>query len=522
MKRKNIGRVAGVAAASLALGAMAQSALAAAPACGPGNNAQTFMAPSGAQPITDNNATGITSTINVTGKTGVVRDVDVKTLIQHKYNREVSIWISHGGKTVLLVKGTPTKRAGSNGFNGTVWDDSAPTTILEREADLAAIPSTPLATVVPEGALGAFVGSDPNGAWTLKVTDNADGDIGSLDGWSLDLATSASTTGTPSNVTGGGTGRIENGLTGTQQLTRTINVSGVQPYLTDLNLRTAIEHFDSPSELKIWLTSPANTKVLISGGRGDGSLTSLTTLWNDSAAELISQAQWSNATPATRNRDQLVPEGALAKFIGENPNGQWTLTIDDANVPTVDNPATPTVDESLQYGFELQAWSLELSAAAGCDPAAGGNNPLPPPVDLPAPPVVNTAPAQTVALPAPVCVKVGLGTKVLGATNIKKGKSGVVRVQLKNTGGASANKAAATFAIPSGFSITKKPAGATITKGKLTLPFGTIAAGQTKTVSLTLKAGAKASTGLRKSTVSASAACGSTGSGKLAVTIKKA
>ena len=59
--------------------------------------------------------------------------------------------------------------------------------------------------------------------------------------------------------------------------------------------------------------------------------------------------------------------------------------------------------------------------------------------------------AARVALPAPVCVKVGLGTKVLGATNIKKGKAGVVKVQLKNTGRVSASNASASFAIPSGF-----------------------------------------------------------------------
>lgn len=529
MKRKNIGRVAGVAAASLALGAMAQSALAAAPACGPGNNAQTFTS-NEAKVMPDNNATGVSTTINVSGKTGVIRDVDVKTLIDHDFNRDVSITLTHGSKTVLLIKASTANRSGKDGFNGLLWDDSAAKTVSEatKSASGASLDQQTRVddALVPEASLGTFVGDDPNGAWTLTVSDTDPTIAGSLSGWELNLATSAPAAPSAQSFDGPGLNAPDTTTTGPVTFTRQLGVSGAQAYLTDLNLRTNIEHHFDPGELKMWLTSPSGKKVMISNGRGTGSLTALTTKWDDSATELISQAAWSN-TPPNRNRATIVPEGALAAFIGENPNGTWTLTIEDANLPNIDNPATPDVDESLdlqQYGFDLFGWGLDVASAAGCDPAPGGTNNPPPPVDQTpvTPPVVNTAPAQTVALPAPVCVKVTLGTKVLGATNIKKGKSGVVKVQLKNTGGASANKAAATFAIPRGFSITKKPAGATVTKGKLTLPFGTIAAGKTKTVSLTLKAGAKASTGLRKSTVSASAACGSTGSGKLAVTIKKA
>ena len=122
-----------------------------------------------------------------------------------------------------------------------------------------------------------------------------------------------------------------------------------------------------------------------------------------------------------------------------------------------------------------------------------------------------------------MCVKVGLGTKVLGATNIKKGRSGVVKVQLKNTGRASANSASATFAIPRGFSVTKKPAGATVRKSnRVTLNLRSIAAGKTKTVSLTLKAGAKASPGSARARSPPRPPVAPRATGKLAVTIRKA
>lgn len=527
MKRKNIGRVAGVAVASLALGAMAQSALAAAPACGPGNDAQTFTSNEG-QAIPDNNPTGVSTSITVSGKTGVVRDVDVKTLIDHNFNRDISIRLTHGAKTVQLIKASTANRNGNDAFNGIVWDDSATKTVSEatKPAPNDLDGNGPVASLVPEGALGAFIGDDPNGIWTLTVTDTDPTIAGTLNGWSLNLATSTAPNAVGQAFNGPSLNVPDHTTTGPLTYTRQLTVSDAQPYLTDLNLKTDIEHHLYPGELRVWLTSPKGTKVMISNGRGGGSLVSLNTTWDDSAPDLITQATWS----AQQHRDFLVPEGALAAFIGENPNGTWTLTMEDQNQPNVDNPATPDVDESLdltQYGFDLKSWQLQTKSAAGCDPAAGGGDNPPAPTPDPAPPVtpapvVTPTLANTVALPAPVCVRVGLGTKVLGVTGIKKGKSGVVKVQLKNTGRAAASGAGATFAIPSGFTVTGKPKGATIKKGKITLPFGSIAAGKTKTVSLTLKAGAKASTGLRKRTVSAYAACGSKGSGKLAVTIKKA
>lgn len=528
MKRKNIGRVAGVAVASLALGAMAQSALAAAPACGPGNDAQTFTS-NEAKAIPDNNATGVSTSINVSGKTGVLRDVDVKTFIDHDFNRDVSIRLTHGAKTVQLVKASTANRNGNDAFNGIVWDDSATKTVSEATKPGPNAPldgAGPVASLVPEGALGAFIGDDPNGVWTLTVTDTDPTIAGSLNGWSLDLATSAAPNAVTQAFNGPSLNVPDHTTAGALTYTRQLTVSGAQPYLTDLNLKTDIEHHIFPGELRVWLTSPKGTKVMISNGRGGGSLVSLSTTWDDSATDLITQATWT----AQQRRASMVPEGALAAFVGEDPNGTWTLTMEDQNQPNVDNPATPDVDESLdltQYGFDLNSWQLQAKSAAGCDPApgaGGGGTPTPQPDPTPVPPVTPVTPTlgSTVALPAPVCVRVGLGTKVLGATAIKKGNSGVVKVQLKNTGRAAATNASAVFAIPSGFTVTKKPAGATIKKGKVTLPFGTIGAGKTKTLPLTLKAGPKASTGLKKSTISAYAACGSRGSGKLAVTIKKA
>lgn len=524
MKRKNIGRVAGLAVASLALGGvMAQSAMAAAPDPAPYCSAFgkiTQASTGGSVDIPDGtlvdplNPLGpstpgavVSKTINISGATGTIRDLDVITNITHPINREVQITLSKGSKSILLVGARTKGRAGANGYNGTVWDDSAAKTVSEANTDLNT-GTVGQPSLSPEGSLAAFIGDDPNGTWKLEVQDFAAADTGKLNGFSLAISTSGAGPATTTTTMQGTGGSIPE-VPGTGVIERTVVVSGAPTYLTDVNLATSIEHNFDPSELTVRLVSPQGTSVLISNNRGTGSFRSLSTLWNDSASALITNATWTGG----QTRPQMVPEGSLGAFIGQNPNGTWKLIVEDLVPKDVTNPD----------GVTLGNWSLDLTGTNGCPaPPVTPTDPTPPADPTPTAPTLVAPPAQIAAPPAPVCVRVGLNTKVLGATGIKKGKAGVVKVQLKNTGGASAGNATATFAIPGGFTVTKTPAGATIKRGKLTLPFGTIAAGKTKTVSLTLKAGAKASTGLRKSTVSASAACGSTGSGKLAVTIKKA
>jgi cysteine-rich repeat protein len=68
-------------------------------------------------------------------------------------------------------------------WNGTIWDDQAPPANTATDKVYTTSPVT--GSVVPEGALGAFVGEDPNGEWTLNVVDDGYGGVGKLNGWQL-------------------------------------------------------------------------------------------------------------------------------------------------------------------------------------------------------------------------------------------------------------------------------------------------------------------------------------------------
>src|SRR4051812_33293121 len=43
--------------------------------------------------------------------------------------------------------------------------------------------------LVPEEAFGAFIGENPNGTWTITISDDLAGDGGALNSWSLDFKT---------------------------------------------------------------------------------------------------------------------------------------------------------------------------------------------------------------------------------------------------------------------------------------------------------------------------------------------
>ena len=399
MKRKYIGRVAGAAAASLALGGvMAQSAMAAAPDPAPfcsayskfSANVSSAVAipdatPAPPPPVTDpptppgpdTPGASVQRSITVSGKTGTIRDLDVVTNITHPVNRELEITLTKGSKSLVLVGAVKGGRAGANGYNGTVWDDSAPKTVSEANEDLN-VNGTQV-TLSPEGSLATFIGDDPNGVYTLSARDYGAGDTGTLSGFRLDFTTSESTPAAAVTVATGDGGSLAD-APGTGVLEKTVVVSGAKKYLTDVDVFTNLEHTLDPAELTMRLVSPQGTTVLLSNHRGAGSVQSLKTTWNDSATNFITRAAWSPG----QVRSQMVPEGSLGALIGQDPNGTWKLIIED----------TAALD-----GFNLAGWNLSLNSTDGCPPPPGGGDPTPGPENPVIAPVVQTP--VTIAAPLP-------------------------------------------------------------------------------------------------------------------------
>ncbi len=136
--------------------------------------------------IPDNRPAGVTSTVDVSGVGSRLWDVDVTVSVTHNNSGDIDLYLTApNGQRVDLV--TAIGGGNDNLYKGTVFDDQSGNPI----SDVAPLPANGVAfdRVSGEGALGAFMGIDPNGTWTLTVADHQAGTTGKLDGWTLAVTT---------------------------------------------------------------------------------------------------------------------------------------------------------------------------------------------------------------------------------------------------------------------------------------------------------------------------------------------
>jgi subtilisin-like proprotein convertase family protein len=140
------------------------------------NASQTVQSSHGALPIPDLGT--VTSTLLVSGLLSV-SDLDLSLSIEHTYVTDLDVYlISPSGTRVEIftdVGGTTAN------FNNTDFDDEATLSVGAGLGPFAG-------SYQPEGLLSAFDGEDPNGVWTLEVSDDAGNDVGEFKGWSLTIA----------------------------------------------------------------------------------------------------------------------------------------------------------------------------------------------------------------------------------------------------------------------------------------------------------------------------------------------
>ncbi len=300
----------------------------------------------------------VSSTITVSGAGPSLWDVDLTTFIRHTFAADLDITLRSPQGTVVTIT-TDNGADNDNVFNGTVWDDQANPegqvpyrTNSGLATDHPYVNLTPASSLVPEEALAAFRGEDPNGEWTLTISDDEAGDGGTLDSWSLAITTFPAppaerlvtvSNAVPTTIPAGGS-----------VVTSTISVpAGAGRYLVDVNVTTSILHTFA-ADLDITLTSPQGTVVTLTTDNGaDNAHVFNGTVWDDQAnpggqvpyitnSGLATDHPYVNLTPAS----SLVPEEALAAFNGLNPMGAWTLTVRD---------------DELGDGGTLTSWSLALT-----------------------------------------------------------------------------------------------------------------------------------------------------------------
>jgi cysteine-rich repeat protein len=332
-------------AAIVALLCLASTAHATAPSL-PGLVTTTFTSTEGAVPIPDNAA--LVSVLSVPDAIGAVVDVDVAVDIAHTASGQLRIsLLSPAGTTVSLT--TNNGAANDDVFATTVFDDQAPGTPSARNVrNVTYTNLVSVGTVQPEQALGAFVGELAQGPWALVVQDDTGGNTGTLRSWSLTISTlpaGALTAGTQVTFDGAGMSIPDNRVAG---VTSTVAVAGVGQRLLDVDVRVDVTHPNS-SDLDLFLTAPSGHRIdLVTAiGTGKRDLYAGTT-FDDKAGVLLSDVTLpASGTPIPR----VVGEGALAAFIGEDPNGTWTLTV---------------ADHAAGNTGSLRGWTLGVTTTAVC------------------------------------------------------------------------------------------------------------------------------------------------------------
>jgi cysteine-rich repeat protein len=294
--------------------------------------------------IPDNSS--VVSLINVTDFAGTVVDVDVAVDISHTSTNQLDIFlISPSGTTVTLT--TDNGGFNENVFSPVTFDDQAPVVpsmdpveAAENVVNANYVDLQSVGVVQPEGALGALVGESAEGPWALVVTDDNGGQQGTLNPWTLTISTVPLVQqSAPSTFSGGDTTIPTNFPQGVEL---PLLVSGVGTLLYDLDVTVDIAH-ETASNIDLYLTSPAGTTIdlVTDVGGGNDNLYAGTT-FDDSAEGPVDDITLPDDGIAFT---AVVPEGALAAFIGEDPNGIWLLTV---------------ADDSFGNSGDLNSWSLRI------------------------------------------------------------------------------------------------------------------------------------------------------------------
>ncbi|MFZ4573467.1 MAG: reprolysin-like metallopeptidase [Phycisphaerales bacterium] len=183
---------------------------------GSGSTTQTFSYTGAAVAIPDNNTTGVNISLPVSGFTGTVSDLNFRfdgttcnatagsttVGLSHTWIGDVVVTLRGPGGTpsVTLIDrpGYTTTGFGTdaNNYCGTVLDDEAVNLI--ESAAAASAPFT--GSWRPNNLLSAFDGINPNGTWTLNVSDRASGDTGTVRAFSLAISRTGSVCAAPAGV----------------------------------------------------------------------------------------------------------------------------------------------------------------------------------------------------------------------------------------------------------------------------------------------------------------------------------
>jgi cysteine-rich repeat protein len=330
--------------------ALAAAVLTASPGAGVvppfgGVSTTTVGGSDGPIPLPDGQGNSVIAVLDVPAG-GVIVDVDVTLDLPHTQPDNLDVYlVSPAGTAVTLT--TDNGAGNDDVFAPVTFDDQAPGTPSAANVRNATFTNlVPVGVVQPEEALGAVVGEPAGGAWVLVILDDAqDGQRGTLRGWTLSVS-SVAAVGPSAPATFAGPGPLT--ISNAAGVASSVAVSGLGPRLWDVNVAIDVSHTNA-ADLDVFLTSPSGRRIdLVTDVGGGNDDLFLGTVFDDQMGTPIGDLQVPTS-PAPF--PAVVGEGALTAFLGEDPNGTWTLGV---------------VDDTSSYNGRLNGWTLTLVTATAC------------------------------------------------------------------------------------------------------------------------------------------------------------
>jgi subtilisin-like proprotein convertase family protein len=287
-------------------------------------------------PYTLNNNT-ITSRISTLGINGTLSDVNVTVNITHTNDPDlIAYLISPSGTRVRLFSNVGTAAGGffffnAQNFTGTTFDDSAAVPI---ESAFSTPPYT--GSYLPEKELSVLNGEDPNGFWSLEITDLKtslinDG-IGTLDSWSVDLGVTEVSTNENLTILNQGADSGEIGLVG-NRVTYSGNVIGT--YKGGVGTTPLVVNFNANATQDAVQSLMQNVAIQIQGDNPAGGQRQVVFTVNDGdGGTSIPQLRTINVIPVNDNPVLTLPAGQSTFIEGSAP----TVLDVFATVTDIDSP----------------------------------------------------------------------------------------------------------------------------------------------------------------------------------------
>lgn len=282
--------------------------------------------------IPDNNAAGVSQTVNFPATTQTITNVTLGLQIDHTWVGDLIVRLtSPDGTTRTLIDrpGIPPSTYGCSGNNIDVLLSDAGGSDVEDECG----GGTPTinGTFRPNQSLADFINEDPTGDWILTVSDNVGGDTGDFVSGSLNVTTALGTTSVPINAAIPATPATpglsipDNSNAG---VNHTINVPTTGT-IESVRMDIAIDH-TYIGNLRITLTSPNGTtrRMMnrVINGTGGCDEDNLSITFDDLALDAV-QTQCGGGNPSINGT--YTPEQSLTNFIGEDQQGDWIINISD-------------------------------------------------------------------------------------------------------------------------------------------------------------------------------------------------